>query len=317
MGEGSSQRVGVGIDIGGTKISLGLVTEQGAILACETFPTESRLGVPHACLRIEQAITKLAHENDREVASLAGIGIGCPGPMDRLSGHIHNPHTLPGWEEGSLTQELHNRLGLRAALENDADGALLGEAFIGAGAGSPHVAMLTFGTGVGGAALCGGRIHRGLEDEHPEFGLMPILPDEATDYSGVPGSLESLASGMGIAQAGESLGFASTKAVFAADSAGDPKAKRVIDRAARAISLACLNLAHLFCPERIVLGGGLMDHHYARLTRGVAPAMSQATLLPPNRIQVLKAKLGNLAGLVGAASLVLHEAVSSDPTSQL
>ena len=225
--------------------------------------------------------------------------------MNRETGEILNPHTLPGWENVSLTQTLESRINLPIELENDADAALLGECYAGAAAGCQHVVMLTFGTGVGGAALTEGRILRGIDGEHPEIGLIPVLPDEATDYSGVPGSLESIASGTGIAKAGILLGFPDSPSVFTAAKSGDIKATEIIRKATRAITLGCLTLAHTLCPERIVLGGGLMDDHYDTFASRIQVAIDQATLLPPQRIKLAKATLGNLAGIVGAASLVL------------
>ncbi|MBT5707617.1 MAG: ROK family protein [Verrucomicrobia bacterium] len=295
----------IGIDIGGTKIAIGIVDQQGTILAQTAFPTDSPLGIPNACERIHQAISNLTDELNLSISKLAGIGIGCPGPMNRETGEILNPHTLPGWENVSLTQTLESRINLPIELENDADAALLGECYAGAAAGCQHVVMLTFGTGVGGAALTEGRILRGIDGEHPEIGLIPVLPDEATDYSGVPGSLESIASGTGIAKAGILLGFPDSPSVFTAAKSGDIKATEIIRKATRAITLGCLTLAHTLCPERIVLGGGLMDDHYDTFASRIQVAIDQATLLPPQRIKLAKATLGNLAGIVGAASLVL------------
>ncbi len=297
-------RLAAGIDIGGTKIAIGLVDRQGTIQDQVTFSTESRNGIPDACQRISKALTILIKNAGLQQSDLLGIGIGCPGPMNRETGEILNPHTLPGWETLSLTKGLCNATGLPIALENDADAALLGECFVGAGNGAAHVVMLTFGTGVGGAALSAGQILRGVNDEHPEIGLIPVLPSEATDYSGVPGSLESIASGSAIGNAGKKYGFKNSPAVFEAAAQGDAQAIAIIDRARTGITLACLSLAHTLCPERILLGGGLMDDHFDRFAPAIEMALSKATLLPPNKISVAKAMLGNLAGIVGAASLI-------------
>ena len=304
----------IGIDIGGTKIAIGLVDRQGTILSQTAFPTDSPLGIPNACERIHHAISNITDELSLPISELAGIGIGCPGPMKRETGEILNPHTLPGWENVSLTQTLKSKIDLPIELENDADAALLGECFAGAAVGSQQVVMLTFGTGVGGAALTEGRILRGIDGEHPEMGLIPVLPDEDTDYSGVPGSLESIASGTGIANAGSLHGFQDCPSVLAAAKSGDRKATAIIRKATRAITLGCLTMAHTLCPERIVLGGGLMDDHYELFASHIRIAIDQATLLPPQRIKLAKAKLGNLAGIVGAASLAFNSA--TEPTEK-
>lgn len=302
----TQQNIVAGIDIGGTKIAAGLVNERGNILTQSEFPTDSKQGIPNVCDRITEALEEQTRELGLTPHELRGIGIGCPGPMDRQTGEIQNPYTLPGWESGSLTDTLRERIPLPVILENDADAALLGECFVGAGKGFASVVMLTFGTGVGGAILSDGQIVRGVEDSHPEIGLMPVLPDEAVDYSGVPGSLESIASGSGITKAGVRAGYSDSRAVFAAAQQGNTDAQVIIDRAIRAVSLACLSLSHTVCPERIILGGGLMDEHYEQFESPCSAAIAKATLLPPARIRVVKAELGNRAGLVGAASLILN-----------
>ena len=303
----AENRSAVGIDIGGTKIAIGIVDSNGKIQAQTAFPTESPLGIPSACQRIHQGLSKIANSLNLPISDLSGIGIGCPGPMNRSTGEILNPHTLPGWEKLSLTQSLKSVIKLPVKLENDADAALLGECFAGAGLGYRHVVMLTFGTGVGGAALTEGRILRGLAGEHPEIGLIPVLPNEATDYSGVPGSLESLASGTGITKAGQKHGFPDCPSVLAAALAGHAQASEIVHKATRAITLGCLTVAHTFCPERIVLGGGLMDDHYVTFAEPIQSAIDQATLLPRHKVRVAKAQLGNSAGMVGAASLIFND----------
>ena len=293
----------VGIDIGGTKIALGIVDRQGTLHARTEFPTDSPRGIPDACRRIRATLDTLLEPLDVSLGQLGGIGLGCPGPMNRETGQILNPHTLPGWEEPSLTASLGTFVDLPIAIENDADAALLGECFAGSAAGCQHTVMLTFGTGVGGAAVSDGKILRGLEGEHPEIGLIPVLPHAATDYSGVPGSLESLASGTAIAKAGAEAGFPNARAVFQAHQDKDPAAAKIIDKATRAISNACLTIAHMLCPECIILGGGVMDEHYTVFAPPIEAALGRATLLPPGKIKLVRAQLGNLAGIVGAASL--------------
>lgn len=295
----------LGIDIGGTKTALGIVDQQGHIHAQTAFPTDSSRGLDDIGRRLKTSLDSLLAQAELPAQDLVGAGLGCPGPMNRQTGEIRNPHTLPGWESGSLTDTIHEQLRLPIKIENDADAALLGEKLAGAGQDSQHIVMITFGTGIGGAVLSDNRIIRGIDDEHPEIGLIPVLPDEPKDYSGVPGSLESLASGTGIARAGARHGFKDSPELFSAANLGQPEALKIIERAIRAVTLGCLTLAHTYCPERFILGGGLMDEHFALFVGPIRHALAEATLLPPDRIQVVRAKLGNQAGIVGAASLAL------------
>lgn len=293
----------IGIDIGGTKMAIGLVQADGHIMASSSLPTESTRGQDNAACRIRAQITKLLSSQGLASTDVQGIGVGCPGPLDLGSGVVLNPYTLPGWENESLVDTFQKVLELPVRLENDADAALLGECWMGAGREMDPVVMLTFGTGVGGAVKCGGKIYRGVAGEHPEIGLMPIFPDLPTDYSGVGGSLESLTSGSGIAHQGKSHGFQDAASVFAAAELQHPQASKIVQCAVRSAGIAGWTVAHTFAPECIILGGGLMDHHFDAFSHSIQSHLARATLIKSHSIHVVKARLGNQSGMVGAASL--------------
>ena len=297
----------IGVDVGGTKIAVGLVNTEGKLIDSKNLPTESRNGIPDAVERISVAASELISTHAIQKELIKGLGLGCPGPLNLESGVVLNPYTLPGWENVSLTKALEQVFEMPVRIENDADAALLGESWVGAGKGKDPVVMLTFGTGVGGAVRCGGRVFRGVSGEHPEIGLMPVLPDRPPDYSGVDGSLESLASGTGIGQQGEAFGFKDAAAVFEAAAKGRPEAIDIVQRAYRAAGVAAWILAHCYVPERIILGGGLMDHHYEDFARSMRDHLSRAKLLPENTIDIAKAQLASRAGMIGAAGLWLMD----------
>lgn len=250
-----------GIDIGGSKVGLGLVSE-GRLQGYVSFPTGS------------------ADEVVRQIASwlpsdVAAMGVGCPGPMDEDAGRLLNVDTLPGWEGFELVAALEQGTGRRVALLNDADAALLGE--LADGSLSEYrcepCAMLTFGTGVGGALWDGTRRVRGASGLHPELGHMLVNPGCRPCYCGAHGCLEAEASGT-------ALGAGA----------------RIAD-AALAVDVALWNLAHMLQPAAIALGGGLIEGYGAQLARErelVAPMLARP-------VKVVHAALGNRAGVVGAA----------------
>ena len=297
----------IGVDVGGTKIAVGLVDEEGKLIESKNLPTDSVNGIPQSAERISTVARELISTHAIPTEWVKGMGVGCPGPLNLESGVVLNPYTLPGWENISLTKALEQSFEMPVRIENDADVALLGESWVGAGKGKDPVVMLTFGTGVGGAVRCGGRVFRGVNGEHPEIGLMPVLPDSPPDYSGVDGSLESLASGTGIGQQGEAFGFKDAAAVFESAAKGHPEAVAIVQRAYRAAGVAAWTLAHCYVPERIILGGGLMDHHYDDFSRSMRNHLSRAKLLPENTIDIAKAQLANQAGMIGAAGLWLMD----------
>ncbi|WP_414660682.1 ROK family protein [Horticoccus sp. 23ND18S-11] len=296
----------VGVDIGGTKIAVGVVAADGRVLAERTLPTDSRAGVLDGLTRIAAAVREVMHEAKKTNANVAGLGIGCAGPVDPVRGVIDNPHTLPGWPRAPIVAALTHELGVPVWLENDADAAALGECYYGAGRGLDPVVMLTFGTGVGGAVITRGEIFRGVGGEHPEIGHMPISFAGAPCYCGRSGCLESIVSGTAIAEAGKAIGLINAAAVFAAAAAGNAEAAAILSHVRRALDAAIWTVLHAYCPARIILGGGLVEAQEAFFTTAARTARVNAHLVAHTAVEIVPARLGARAGLVGAAGWALQ-----------
>lgn len=296
----------LGIDIGGTKMAVAAVDATGRIHARATLPTEAERGFDRAVSRLVDALDAILAQAGWPAGDVRGIGIGCAGPVDPARGLINNPYTLTGWNGCDIVTPLRQRFGVPVRLENDADAAALGECFVGAGRGFDPVVMLTFGTGVGGAAIVRGDIYRGANGEHPELGHVPVAPDGPPCYCGRSGCLESLASGTAIGAAGQIAGFADARAVFAASRNGDPAAAAIVGRALAAAATAAWTICHTFLPQRLVLGGGIMDEHFDLFAAAIDRALAPATQFTRPAVSVVRAALGNDAGLVGAAALALR-----------
>jgi glucokinase len=295
----------VGIDIGGTKIAVATVSATGEILREATIPTESTQGFASGVRRIIETVMRVVADTGWRGGVLDGIGIGCAGPVDPKRGTIHNPHTLPGWEDGDIVSPLRQALGCPVVLENDADMALLGECRTGAGRGCDPVVMLTFGTGIGGAALVGGALLRGAAGEHPELGHVPVDVGGPRCYCGTSGCFESMASGTALSAAARVLGLGDAAELLARARDGDDAARRIRADALAATASATWTILHALLPERIVLGGGMMDEHYDTFAEAVRSAIGRATLVPAARLTVARAELGGRAGVVGAAGAAL------------
>ncbi len=296
----------IGIDIGGTKISIGLVSESAAVEGRLTLPTEPEAGFAEAMQRVVEGIERLLTSAGARADELAGIGIGCAGPVHPGTGTIHNPFTLPGWEGASPVRVLEDAFAVPAYLENDADAALLGEVHAGSARSFEHVVMFTFGTGVGGAALVDRRIYRGTNGEHPEIGHIPVDSSGPECYCGVSGCLESVASGTAVTKAGQALGLANAAEVFERAKKGDPTARSLIERVVAAVAAAFWTALHTFMPEQVVFGGGLMERQFEVF----APALRERARLAERawgqRFLFSKAELSNEAGMVGAAFRALR-----------
>ncbi len=305
-----NSRRAVGIDIGGTKMAVAAVDADGRIVARTALPTEPEQGFPRAVDRLAEAVRQVLAQAGWQARDLAGIGVGCAGPLDPPRGLVRNLYTLADWMDCDLVTPLRDRFGVPAWLENDADMAAVGECFVGAGRGADPVVMLTFGTGVGGAALVGGKIYRGVRGEHPELGHVPALPDGPACYCGRAGCLEAVASGTAIGKAGQAAGFADSRAVLAAAKAGDTAARKVVDRILQGTATAVWTFLHTFLPQRLILGGGVMDDHFDLFAGALKPVLAAATMTPRVHVEVVRAALGNDAGIVGAAAVAMRRAKS-------
>jgi glucokinase len=299
----------IGIDIGGTKMALAVLDAAGNIRERDVLATEAEQGFSRAVDRLSASIERLLKTN--RPGKLAAIGIGCAGPVDPERGLINNPYTLAGWDHCDIVSPLASRFGVPVFLENDADVAAAGECVCGAGRGFDPVVMLTFGTGIGGAAVVRGEIYRGVNGEHPELGHVPALADGPACYCGMSGCLESIASGTAIGAAGQAAGFADAHAVFGAAAKGNDAARAVVQRALEASAVAVWTICHTLLPERLVLGGGMMDEHYGLFARTMSKRLDPATQFTRASVSIARAVLGNDAGVVGAGSLALRRATAS------
>jgi len=304
----------IGVDIGGTKTAVALVDGTGRIRSRTVLATEAERGFDRAVGRLSEAIEAVAAQAGCAVSGITGIGIGCAGPVDPGRGLINNPFTLTGWDRCDIVTPLRERFGVPVFLENDADVAALGEHLAGAGQGSDPVVMLTFGTGVGGAAVIGGAIHRGVNGEHPELGHIPVLSDGRSCYCGTRGCLESVASGTAIGEAGKGAGLKDAREVLTAAREGVAAARAIVDRALEAAATAAWTICHTLLPQCLILGGGMMDEHFELFAGAMNRRLDPATQFTRGAVRIVRAQLGNEAGVVGAAAVAMRGAERGSPS---
>src|SRR5271166_1836008 len=161
------------IDVGGTKIAVGVVDQTGRVLARRESATDVPRGFDDAMRRV---VTLLRECTEVAGVKLCGIGIGSAGPVDTLTGRLGNVNNLPGWEGGNPVEILSREFGVPAALENDADAAALGELRWGSGKSKSRFLYVTVGTGIGVSAILDGKVYRGIDRCHPEIGHHIIDP---------------------------------------------------------------------------------------------------------------------------------------------
>ncbi len=301
------ERVAAAIDIGGTKIAIGIVNAQGRILAQDETPTSPELGYRAAFDRMGAILHRLLKEFG---LSVDGIGIGSTGPIDPGTGVYGVVGTLPGWEGSPLAADLEREFGLRVAVENDADAAALGEAAWGAGRGSRSLLYVTISTGIGVGILLDGKLYRGACGAHPEIGHHVLDWSGPLCYCGANGCWETLASGPAIeawmsAQASVAL---SASQICELARHGDPLALQAVQREALYIGLGLANLVTMYCPQTIVLGGGMMRSADLLLAPALDVVKRICTQVPAENTSIVLAGLGAQCGLLGGACVWFHRA---------
>jgi len=301
MEGGESLLIGA-VDIGGTKIAVGVVDEAGKVLARLECPTYANRGPLDALDRIEA----LLRQGVKQAGGiLSGIGIGCTGPVLPETGTIGRAEFLTGWEGCNLVDELGKRFRVSAAIENDADAAALGEWAWGVGQNTHQFILVTVGTGIGVGMVLNGQLYRGVEGAHPEIGHHVIDISGPGCYCGAKGCWESLASGPAMerwAQDNHPCGtwFSASQLCMEAER-GQPLALTAVQRTAGYLGVGLANLVTLFTPEVIALGGGLMQSHHLFWTKIVDSVRSSCALVPYEKVKILPSALGNRTGLIGAA----------------
>ena len=294
------------VDIGGTKIAVGMIDDAGHVrsrLQCPTYPER---GYPDALNRITAMIEEAAAKAE---CRITGIGIGSTGPVYPLTGKIGNVNFFPHWEGENPVHDLESRFHLPVAMENDADAAALGEAGWGAGRNKSRLIYVTVGTGIGGGVILDGQLYRGVKDSHPEFGHHLIDPSGPACLCGFRGCWESLAAGPAMVSWLKStappdypnISDLSAKSICELACQGDSLAHRTVERETYYLGLGLANLVTMFVPDAIVLGGSVMKSASLFL-EGIRKLIRESCkLVPWQQTELTLASLGDDANLIGAA----------------
>jgi glucokinase len=268
----------LGIEIGGTKLQLGLGPGDGTLAALWRGTVDADAGADGIRRQITAAVPELLTRSGVERAQLQGVGIGFGGPVDDATHTVIKSHQIAGWDNFPLADWIGGITGLRAALGNDADVASLAEALFGAGKGLSPIFYITIGSGIGGGLIINGEIYRGCGRGAAEIGHLQIIePYDCILPRGCE-PLEELASGWGIEQrARRSIAYDGTgrggavlrelrgkpprpicvPLIASAAQQGDSIAQHVLQDARDALAQAICHVITLLCPRRIVLGGGV------------------------------------------------------------
>jgi glucokinase len=323
VGSHNSYSCVIGVDIGGTKVAAGVVDRgSGTISTFARLPMAARGSAEEGLAAVTAAIDAMLSEAGSTQASVQGIGICAPGPLDPNTGVVLNPPNVPCWRNFPLAAELERKYHRPVKVDNDANAAALAETLWGAGRGHRIVFYATLGTGIGTGIVFDGRIYHGRTGAAAEGGHVTI------DYAGVPcacgkrGCIEALAAGPAIARlartrlgeqrpaksmvlelAGGNLDAVTSERVGQAYAAGDALAQQVLQQVVQYLSVWLGNVIDLLEPEVIIMGGGVAGM--------LQPFFPEITKLLPSccvnqrcqEIPLVAACYGADAGIAGGAAL--------------
>jgi len=299
------------LDVGGTKIAAGIVDSGGRILVSSRIQTPTDLDAEGLWSTIASVIGETLA---RTPESITGVGVGCGGPMLWPDGVV-SPLNIPAWDGFPLRDRLEELLdGIPVRVHNDAIAFAVGEHWRGAGRGRDNVLGMVVSTGVGGGLVLGGRLIDGASGNAGHIGHVVVDPDGPPCTCGGRGCLEAIARGPAISAWALEQGWrpgvaASTTARDLSDDAsrGHPIAKAALVRAGRALGIAIAGATHLLDLEVVTVGGGLAQAGPLLFDPLDEAFRLHARMHYARSVRVVPAALGQEAGLVGAAALVLTE----------
>ena len=309
----------VGIDLGGTFIKGGIVDDLGNIVYETKTPTESEKGADRVAMNIAALVETLLKKVGLGKDDVEGIGMGVPGMIDSKAGNVIYSNNLR-WKDFHIGENVSALTGLRVKIANDANVAALGEAKFGAAKGCENMVLLTLGTGVGGGVVAEGRLLEGHKSAGAELGHAVIVAHGEQCTCGRKGCLEAYSSATALIRDtkrameahsdSKMWEIGSTDAVTGKTAFDyketDPYAKAVVDSYIEHLALGITNFANIFRPETVLLGGGVCAQGDA-LVKPLQKLLNEelfAGELGP-QVEIRVAELGNTAGLLGAAALLM------------
>jgi glucokinase len=310
----------LGFDLGGTKMMAVLFSRDFKAIASLRTKTKGAEGTAEVLDRIQSTIGDVLREAGLEFSGLAGIGVGCPGPLDLDRGVILEAPNL-SWHDVPLKETLEKKFKCPAVIANDVDAGTYGEYRFGAARGARCVLGVFPGTGIGGACIYEGRIVRGRTGSCMEIGHLRVQPEGPLCGCGHSGCLESVASRLAISAeaaaavyrgeapalkrlAGTDLSEIKSGTLAKAIKAGDTAVETIVRKAARHLGWAVASVVNLLAPDIVVLGGGLVEA-LPEIMLGEArkTICAQAMKVFTKDLKIAAAELGDNATVMGAAAL--------------
>jgi glucokinase len=321
----TSAPVFIGIDLGGSTLKAALITQDGDIIQESRF--EAAQQAPDALFKQIVQVAQSLRDNKFATGPVAGIGVGIPGLVNRKTNRIEVMPNQPSFSQIDLTAELSRATELPVILDNDANACAYGELQVGVARGRREVFFVTLGAGIGAGLIINGQIYRGAAGFAGEFGHMTIDPEGIECACGNIGCLETIVSGPNIVRRTRErlyrdrtsslsrLAIPRDREFTAEDIAhaareGDEMAQVMMERTGMFLGIALAAVINLLNVEMVVMGGGVMEAGDLILKPTIKETRRRA--FPPsfNSCEMVIAKLGPTAGMVGAALMARDQKTS-------
>ena len=315
-------KIYLGVDIGGTSIKYGLVSEDGVILKKNSFLVDNNLDQYSIIEKLSNELNLFIKENNLEHYMIEGVGIGCPGSVNSEEGICDFSNNLK-WNDLPVKQIIENNCKIKCKISNDANAATLGEMKFGIGKNYKNAIMLTLGTGVGGGIIINGFLYEGNEGKGAELGHSTLRINGRKCTCGRRGCIEAYASASALIKDGiramkkekksslwERTNYnpynLNGKILLEEAKKEDQTALKVFNEYCNYLKEAILNYCNVFRPELIVLGGGISAQK-DMLINTIEPMLEKEYYGFKNtpKVELKCAELGNDAGIIGAASLII------------
>ena len=311
----------VGIDLGGTNIKVGIVDENQKIIVMDSVPTLQKRSADEVIIDMNNLVKSLIEKSELDRNVISGVGIGCPGTIDAINGIVLYSNNL-NWEDVPLVDKMQVLLQYPIRVSNDANCAAIGEVKAGAAKDLKNIVLLTLGTGVGSGVIMNGKIFEGSHAGGAELGHTILIKNGRKCTCGRKGCFEAYASATALIQTTKEMVLDQKeslilklcegniekidgKTVFDAFEQGDEVATKIIEEYISYLGDGIVDIVNVFRPDKILLSGGICNQGKT-LTDPLNEYVKKYCFAGEKAMipEVNRARLGNSAGIIGAAALM-------------